>query len=134
MNEVAAREMPERTLLCLKRNVDEASAWALGKEFVGIVRDERLPRREGRPGAVFSIYWGQVSADSDGPVEWCKPAPGPEAESLAAQFPELTLRVEPAHREAYVPLGQAGAGGLDPAAVAVAVEAPSLLGGRAGHG
>jgi DNA-binding transcriptional MerR regulator len=123
MNEVAAREMPERTLLCLKRNVDEASAWALGKEFVGIVRDERLPRLEGRQGAVFSIYWGQVSADSDGPVEWCKPVPGAQAESLAAHFPDLTLRVEPAHREAYVSLGQTGPGGLDPAAVAVAVEA-----------
>lgn len=61
------------------------------------------------------IYWGQVSADSDGPVEWCKPVPAAEAEGLAAQFPELTLRVEPAHREAYVNLGRPGAGGLDPA-------------------
>jgi hypothetical protein len=57
---------------------------------------------------VFSIYWGQVSADSDGPVEWCKPVPSTEAEGLAAQFPELTLRVEPAHREAYVDLGSGG--------------------------
>jgi sigma-70-like protein len=49
-----------------------------------------------------------VSADSDGPVEWCKPVPAAEAEGLAAQFPELTLRVQPAHREAYVDLGPAG--------------------------
>jgi hypothetical protein len=39
-----------------------------------------------------------VSADSDGPIEWCKPVPDADAEGLAAQFPELTLRVEPAHR------------------------------------
>ena len=45
---------------------------------------------------MFPIYWGQVSADSDGPVEWCKPVSAAEAEGLAAQFPELTLRVEPA--------------------------------------
>jgi hypothetical protein len=57
---------------------------------------------------VFSIYWGQVSADSDGPVEWCKPVPGAEAEGLAAQFPELTLRVVAAHREACVDLGPGG--------------------------
>jgi hypothetical protein len=63
---------------------------------------------EGRPGAVFCIYWGQVSADSDGPVEWCKPVPDDQAEELAGQFPELTLRVEPAHREAYVDLGPGG--------------------------
>jgi Glutaminase len=108
MYEVAAREMPRRSLLCLKRNVDEAGLWALGKEFIGIVRDQRLPRMKGREGAAFSIYWGQVSADSDGPVEWCKPVPDGEAEALAAQFPELTLRVEPAHREAYVDLGPGG--------------------------
>ena len=108
MYEVAAREMPRRSLLCLKRNVDEAGAWAFGKEFIGIVRDQRLPRLKGREGAVFSIYWGQVSADSDGPVEWCKPVPDAGAEALAAQFPGLTLRVEPAHREAYIDLGPGG--------------------------
>lgn len=72
MYDVATRDMPQRSLLCLKRNVDEAEAWVLGKEFIGIVRDPRLPRIGGREGAVFSIYWGEVSADSDGPVEWCK--------------------------------------------------------------
>ena len=108
MYEVATREMPRRSLLCLKRNVDEAGAWTLGKQFVGIVRDQRLPRIKGREGAVFSIYWGQVSEDSDGPVEWCKPVPDTEAEVLAAQFPELTLRVEAAHHEAYVHLGPGG--------------------------
>jgi hypothetical protein len=79
-----------------------------GKEFIAIIRDQRLPRIAGREGAMFCIYWGQVSADSDGPVEWCKPVPAAEAEGLAAQFPELTLRVEPAHREAYVDLGPFG--------------------------
>jgi DNA-binding transcriptional MerR regulator len=108
MYEVATRDMPQRSLLCLKRNVNESGAWALGKEFVALIRDQRLPRIEGREGAVFCIYWGQVSADSDGPIEWCKPVPDAEAEGLAAQFPELTLRVEPAHREAYVDLGPGG--------------------------
>lgn len=46
-----------------------------------------------------------MSPDSDGPVEWCKPIPAAEAEALAEQFPELTPRVEPPHREAYVALG-----------------------------
>jgi hypothetical protein len=108
MYEVATRDMPWRSLLCLKRNVDQAGAWELGKQFIGIVRDRRLPRMGGREGAVFSIYWGEVSDDSDGPVEWCKPVPDAEAESLAAQFPELTLRIEPAHHEAYVTLGAGG--------------------------
>jgi DNA-binding transcriptional MerR regulator len=105
MYEVATREMPERSLLCLKRNVDEQGTWALGKEFISILRDRPLPRMEGREGAWFLIYWGEVSADSDGPVECCKPVPREQASAVAQHYPELTLRTEPAHREAYVALG-----------------------------
>lgn len=105
MYEVATREIPERRLLCLQRNVDEAGAWALGQEFVGIMQARPLPRIEGRAGAPFAIYHGEVSADSDGPVEWCRPVPAAEAEALAAGYPELTLRTESAHQEAYVHLG-----------------------------
>jgi DNA-binding transcriptional MerR regulator len=104
MCEVLTREIPERSLLCLKRNVDEQGAWALGKEFIAILRDRPLPKMDGREGAMFSIYWGEVSADSDGPVEWCKPIPDSDAEALALHYPELNLRTEPAHREAYVAL------------------------------
>lgn len=104
MYEVATREIPERSLLCLKRNVDQQGAWALGKEFVAVLRERPLPKMEGREGAMFTIYWGEVSADSDGPVEWCKPVPGADAQALAPHYPELSLRTEPAHREAYVAL------------------------------
>lgn len=104
MLEVATREMPQRSLLCLKRHVDEEGALTLGKEFVAIMRQGRLPKLDGRVGAAFAIYWGQVNADSDGPIEWCRPIPDAQAQQLAEQFPELTLRVEPAHREAFVPL------------------------------
>jgi DNA-binding transcriptional MerR regulator len=102
MYEVATREIPERSVLCLKRHVDEKGAWALGKEFIAIMRERPLPKMEGREGAAFSIFWGEVSADSDGPVEWCKPVPEADAKALASHYPELTLRTEPAHREAYV--------------------------------
>jgi DNA-binding transcriptional MerR regulator len=104
MYEVATREIPERSVLCLKRNVDEPGAWALGKEFIAILRERPLPKMEGREGAMFSIYWGEVSADSDGPVEWCKPVPEADAKDLASKYPELSLRIEPAHREAFVAL------------------------------
>jgi DNA-binding transcriptional MerR regulator len=111
MYEVATREMPERSLLCLKRNVDEQGQWAFGKEFIAILRERPLPKIEGREGAFFCIYWGQVSADSDGPVEWCRPVPQAEAHALAGHYPELTLRTEPAHREAFVAL-PGGPGGI----------------------
>jgi DNA-binding transcriptional MerR regulator len=103
--QVDTRRLPERRLLCLKRNVDEAGAFALGREFVGLIRSRPLPRLPGRAGATFTIYWGEVSQDSDGPAEWCRPVPDDQAEAAAAGFPELTLRSEPAHEEAFVHLG-----------------------------
>ena len=45
-----------------------------------------------------------MNADSDGPVEWCKPVPKAEAHALAERYPELTLRTEPAHGEVFVAL------------------------------
>ncbi len=115
MYDVATREIPERSVLCLKRNVDQAGAWAMGKEFIAVLRERPLPKMEGREGAMFTIYWGEVSDDSDGPVEWCKPIPESDAQTLASHYPEWSLRTEPAHREAYValpndslPTGQGG--------------------------
>jgi DNA-binding transcriptional MerR regulator len=104
MYEVATREMPERSLLCLKRNVDEQGQWAFGKEFIAILRERPLPKIEGRQGAPFCIYWSHPSADGDGLIEWCRPVPAGEAHTLAEHYPELTLRTEPAHREAFVAL------------------------------
>jgi hypothetical protein len=34
----------------------------------------------------------------------CKPVPESDAKALASHYPELSLRTEPAHREAYVAL------------------------------
>jgi DNA-binding transcriptional MerR regulator len=104
MYEVATREMPERSLLCLKRNVSVQGQFAFGKEFIAILRERPLPKIEGREGAFFCIYWSHPSADGDGLIEWCKPVPQAEAHALAEHYPELTLRTEPAHLEMFVAL------------------------------
>jgi DNA-binding transcriptional MerR regulator len=112
--EVKTREIPERSLLCVKRNVTgEKAAWAFGKEFIALLRHYKLPQIEGRAGAFFCIFWGEVSEDSDGPMEWCRPVPEDQAEALAARCPELTLRTEPAHGEAFVPIGDGQIDGAD---------------------
>jgi DNA-binding transcriptional MerR regulator len=105
MYEVSTREIPDRTVLCLKRNVQgDAGAWAFGKEFISLIKGKDLLRVEGRAGAMFCIWWGLVDDDSDGPVEWCLPVPGDQAEALATRVPELSVRTEPAHKEAFVHL------------------------------
>jgi len=112
--EVGTREMPDRRLLCVKRNVAGVDqAWAFGKEFIALLRHYQLPRIEGRAGAFFCIYWGEVSEDSDGPMEWCRPVPAEEAEALAARCPELALRGEPAHQEAFVKIGDGQVDGAE---------------------
>jgi DNA-binding transcriptional MerR regulator len=112
--DVNTREIPERSLLCVKRNVtDEKAAWAFGKEFIALLRHYKFPQIEGRAGAFFQIFWGEVSEDSDGPIEWCRPVPADQAEALVARCPELTLRTEPAHGEAFVPIGDGQLDGAD---------------------
>jgi DNA-binding transcriptional MerR regulator len=107
--EVVTREMPARTVLCLERRAtSDDEVRALGKDFIGMVRGREVPQLEGIAGASFLIYHGQVSAESDGPVEWCRPVPDDRAHDLAAEFPQLTLRTEEAHEEAYVDLGPGG--------------------------
>jgi len=106
--EVATREIPDRSLLCLKRHVDgEQDVWDLGKEFIALMKERPLPPMDGRAGATFLIYHGEVNEDSDGPVEMCRPVPDDRSEELTARFPELTLRTEAAHEEAFVALGTA---------------------------
>jgi DNA-binding transcriptional MerR regulator len=109
MIEVVTKEMPERYALCLKRYASsEEDVWRLGKDFIGIMRERLMPRTEGSAGASFLIYHGEVSADSDGPVEWCRPIPTDGRDELARHYPELSLRSEPAHEEAWVHLGPGG--------------------------
>jgi DNA-binding transcriptional MerR regulator len=124
MYEVGTREMPERSLLCVKRNIaGEKAAWAFGKEFIALLRQYRMPWIEGRAGAFFCIFWGEVSEDSDGPMEWCRPVPPDDAEALAFRCRELTLRAEPAHHEAFVKIGDGQIDGADWQVVSRSLEA-----------
>ncbi|MGO9901218.1 MAG: hypothetical protein ACLP0J_16340 [Solirubrobacteraceae bacterium] len=77
-------------------------------EFISILRNHDLPKMNGRAGAFYCIWWGEVNDDSDGPLEMCRPVPADQAQRLAIQVPELVLRTEPAHREAFIHLGRSG--------------------------
>lgn len=75
---------------------------------MGILKDRPVPRLDGIIGAAFCSYYGEVSEDCDGPIEWCQPVPEAEAEDIAGRFPELSLLPEPAHEEAFIHLGPGG--------------------------
>jgi DNA-binding transcriptional MerR regulator len=101
MYEVEVRRVPERRMLSLIRRLHQDELIPKSRElFIFPLRD--APRIEGVDGAPFMIFHGEVSGDSDGPIEWCRPVPEDRAEETAAQFPLYTLRTEPAHEEAFV--------------------------------
>jgi DNA-binding transcriptional MerR regulator len=112
MYEVTVRDMPARSLLSLMRHLHEDEVIPMGRElFIHRLARGRVPRIEGIAGAPFTIFYGEVSGDSDGPVEFCWPVPDDQADEIAARFPDLTLRTEPAHQEAFVRPGASGMGG-----------------------
>ena len=107
MYAVATREIPARSVLSVKRSVQGTDGvWAFGKEFISILRNHNLPNIDGRAGAFYCIWWSEVNDDSEGPLEWCRPVPTDQAEQLAVDIPELVLRTEPAHHEAFIHLGR----------------------------
>lgn len=120
MYDVTVRDMPARSLLSLIRRLHEDDLIPMGRElFIHRLARGGVPRIEGIAGAPFTIFHGEVSGDSDGPVEWCWPVPDDRAEEIAAGFPDLTLRTEPAHQEAFVHPDIPGGGGGAQAEVAI---------------
>jgi DNA-binding transcriptional MerR regulator len=129
---VGLRDLPDRQVLCLQRHLHASEMLTVGRQFVkqfwgGTVPAldgvGAVPALDGVAGAAFVIFYGHVSEDSDGPVEWCRPVPADQAAELAAQFPELTLRTDPAHQEAFVHLPSAAEAGEQWLPVMQAMEA-----------
>jgi hypothetical protein len=109
--QVAVRDIPQRRLLSLHRYVTPDELVSLGRDFIiRRMRKASVPSVAGIAGAPFVIYHGQVNADSDGPIDWCRPIPDDRADEIAPMFPDLTVRIEPAHQEAYVHLPSAEVG------------------------
>jgi DNA-binding transcriptional MerR regulator len=102
---VSTRLFPERSVLTRTRHLHIDEQTAVREEFVGNLRGAGIKPLPGATGAPFIIYYGDLSADSDGPIEWCWPVADERAAELAARFPDLTLRTDPAHQEAYVHYG-----------------------------
>ncbi len=104
MYEVGVRDIPARSLLSIQQHVHSDRLMSVGKNFTRRLRDAAVPRPEGITGAPFVIFHGEVDEDNDGPIEWCWPIPDDHATVIAVRFPDLTLRTEAAHQEAFIHL------------------------------
>jgi DNA-binding transcriptional MerR regulator len=101
MYEVKQRDVPDQVVLTEQRHVfvAELQTW-LPDAMDRVVKTAQAFGGVVAPG--FAIYYGEVSEDSDGPVEVCVPIGGPLESASSAP-----MRREPAHREAYVRITKA---------------------------
>jgi DNA-binding transcriptional MerR regulator len=100
--DVQVREVPEQLVLVEQQHVevDELPRW------IGAAMSRLVAAAQDRGGVAsfpFVVYYGEVNEDSDGPVEACVPI----AHDAGAATTTHAMRVEPAHREAYVRLRKA---------------------------
>ncbi|WP_158883729.1 MerR family transcriptional regulator [Amycolatopsis anabasis] len=99
--DIRQREVPEQLVLAEQRHtkVDQLSCWigsAMGR------LGKAATDHGGVTGHPFVVYYGEVSEDSDGPVEACLPIDLGQAGAKG-----VAMRLEPAHREVYTVLRRA---------------------------
>ena len=100
MYDVELRTIPERTVLSINRHVDARGVDAFFADAFAQLRAGGTGIA-GIAGVPFLVFYGDVSDDSDGPIELCRPvADG------ATPTGDLQRRVEPAHDEAYIRLAK----------------------------
>ena len=104
---VTVRPIAERALLSLTRHVHLAEAGAALGAALGRMRGSG-PGLAGIEGCPFTIYYGAVTDDSDGPVEIARPMSDfAQAQAAAHRLGDVSARIEPAHDEAFVRLTMA---------------------------
>jgi len=101
--DIQTRIIPERTLLSISRHLhaDETDAF-FGDAFFRL--RSAAPGVEGIAGCPFLVFYGEVSDDSDGPMELCRPVATGSAVDPATATADVQLRVEPAHDEVFIRL------------------------------
>jgi DNA-binding transcriptional MerR regulator len=98
--DVQTRTMPARTLAAISRHLHASETDAFFTAAFAQLRSAG-PGLTGIEGCPFLIFYGEVSDDSDGPMELCRPvASGITNEATAG----TQLRDEPAHDEAFIRL------------------------------
>jgi DNA-binding transcriptional MerR regulator len=107
MHEVLIRELPARTLLTISEHLTADRVPEFATRLFPLFGGPSVPRPDGIAGLPFLRYRGEVSSDSDGPVEFCCPVEEAHVAAVNARFPEMTPCAEPGGREAYVTVTKA---------------------------
>ena len=90
------RTIPGRKLVAVTRHVHANEAGRFFSEAFARLRAAG-PGIEGIAGCPFVVYYGEVSDDSDGPVELCRPVA-----AATRPIPTSRHRTEPSHEEVFI--------------------------------
>jgi DNA-binding transcriptional MerR regulator len=101
--DIQTRNIPERTLLSISRHLHSGETEAFFSDAFTRLRSA-APGLAGIDGCPYLVFYGEVSDDSDGPVELCRPVAPDSAVDPAAAMADVQLRVEPAHDEVFIRL------------------------------
>jgi hypothetical protein len=100
MYDINVRSIPGRRLLAITRHVHAGETGGFFKDAFARLRAGG-PGLEGIEGVPFLVFYGEVSDDSDGPMELCRPVAADGPFDLTG---DVHARVEPAHDEALIRL------------------------------
>jgi DNA-binding transcriptional MerR regulator len=98
---IQTRNIPERRLLTITRHLHANETDAFFNDAFARLRSA-APGVNGIAGAPFLVFYGEVSDDSDGPLELCRPVAADAGSSSAANMTDIQARVEPAHDEVFI--------------------------------
>ena len=93
--DIQTRTIPGRKLVAITRHVHANETGPFFSDAFARLRAAG-PGLEGIAGCPFVVYYGEVSDDSDGPVELCRPVAADPAQS------DLQARTEPSHEEVFI--------------------------------
>jgi DNA-binding transcriptional MerR regulator len=101
--DIKTRNMPERKLLSISRHLHANETDAFFDDAFARLRSA-APGVEGIAGCPFLIFYGEVSDDSDGPMELCRPVAADTNVDSADAVADVQLRSELSHDEVFIRL------------------------------
>lgn len=99
--DIQTRTIPERKLLIIGRHLHAGETGAFFDYAFARLRSAG-PGVEGIAGCPFLVFYGEVSDDSDGPIELCRPIAADVGVGPATA--DVQLRAEPAYDEVFIRL------------------------------